>query len=456
MAKKKAAKYYLGVDVGGTKILAALARPSGKIVARRRCATPRNVPAEEILQAVVELVHQVLEAGKVRRKALRGIGLAVPGIVDPHEGRVVITPNMNLSGFDIVPPMEEEFGVPVALGNDVNLGTLGEQWLGNAALADSAVGIFVGTGIGGGIIIDGRLVTGHRGAAAEVGHLRMEKDGPRCGCGNRGCLEALASRTAIERDIRQAVANGRTTVLTQLCEGDLSVIRSSVLKRALLEGDELVRDVMTGAAETLGAACLQIRYLLDPEVIVLGGGVVEACKFFILPVVQKALNSDPFSGARPGGKVVISSLGDDAVVLGAVALAQQEAGRDPFARSRKAQRQYPIIAESAPEVITIGGRAYGQDVYIRVNGKVERRDKASKDSPAVPEQIGVDELRRVCRGRPSILILGTGHNTTAALTEEAEQFLFRRGITFETLPTPEAIKTYNAIKGRKAALIHLA
>jgi len=216
MAKKKIGKIYLGIDIGGTKILAALARPSGKILARQRCATPRNAPPEEVLQTVVALVHQLLDAAKVRRRALQGIGLAVPGIVDPHEGRVVITPNMNLSGFEIVPPIESEFNVPVALGNDVNLGTLGEQWLGNAALADSAVGIFVGTGIGGGIIIDGRLINGHRGAAAEVGHLRMEKGGPRCGCGQHGCLEALASRTAIERDIRQAVANGRTTMLTTL------------------------------------------------------------------------------------------------------------------------------------------------------------------------------------------------------------------------------------------------
>ncbi len=455
-AKRKNGKVYLGIDIGGTKILAALARPSGKIIARRRCATPRNAPPEEVLQAVVKLVGELLDSAKVRRKSLQGIGLAVPGIVDPHEGRVVITPNMNLSGFDIVPPMEQEFRVPVALGNDVNLGTLGEQWLGNAALADSAVGIFVGTGIGGGIIIDGRLVTGHRGAAAEVGHLRMEKNGPRCGCGSLGCLEALASRTAIERDIRQAVANGRQTVLTEFCQGDLSVIRSSVLKRALLEGDALVQEVMTAAAQTLGEACLQIRHLLDPEVIVLGGGVVEACKFYILPVVQKLLASDPFSSVRAGGKVVISSLGDDAVVLGAVALAQQEIGRDPFTRSRRTLQQYPVIAEISAESITIGGRTYEEDVYIRVDGKVGRRAKARKHSVGSTHQIDVDELRRVCRGKPSILIIGTGHCGTATLTEEAEQFLFRRGITFETLSSAEAVKTYNAIKGRKAALIHLA
>jgi len=324
-------------------------------------------------------------------------------------------------------------------------------------MADSAVGIFVGTGIGGGIIIDGKLLLGHRGAAGEVGHMAIQKDGPRCGCGSRGCLEALASRTAIERDLRAGVAAGRRTLLPELCQGNLSVIRSSVLKRALTENDDLVREVVTAAAETLGAACLQIRHLLDPEVIVLGGGVIEACKFFILPIVQAAGASDPRVGTHSGGKVVGSTRGDDAVVLGAVALAQQEEGRDPLAKSRKAQRQYPVLGDLTAESITVGQKTYDEDVFIRVNGKAGRRAKVrDKTQILSPQHIGLTELKSVCKGRPSILIIGTGHAGTASLTKEAEDFLLRRGITYEMLPTPEAVKTYNAVKGRKAALIHVA
>jgi glucokinase len=238
--------------------------------------------------------------------------------------------------------------------------------------------------------------------------------------------------------------------------GDLSVIRSNVLKKALSEGDALVREVVTAAAETLGAACLQIRLLLDPEVIILGGGVVEACKFFILPIVQKVLASDAFANAQPGGRIVTAALGDDAVVLGAVALALQARGRDPFAKSKKTLQLFPAISDLGPGTITVGGETYQEDVYIRVDGKVGRRLKARKaGTTETPQQVGRDELKEICKGNPSILIIGSGHEGAASLTSEGENFLLRHGITYETLPTPEAVSTYNAVKGRKAALIHL-
>jgi glucokinase len=452
---KKHEKLFLGVDVGGTKILAALVRASGKILARKRCPTPRQEPPEATLAAVVAGIEQLLAEEGVERRAIRAVGLAVPGIVEPLEGRIIVTPNLNLGGFDMGPLLEKQLGVPVVVGNDVNLGTLGEQWLGAAVLADSAVGMFIGTGIGGGIIIEGKLVVGHRGAAAEIGHMKMQQGGPVCGCGGHGCLEALASRTAIERDIRQAIAAGRKTLLAELSGNDLSVIRSSVLKKALTENDELAKEVIGQAAATIGDACLQIRNLLDPEVIILGGGLVEACKFFIFPIVRKSIASDPFNQVWPGGRVVAAALGDDAVVLGAVALAQQHLGFDPFEKAKKTLRRFPPITEVSPQNITVGGRSFAEDVYIRVNGKVGRREKARKHSQTPPQQFDPAELKFVSQGNPSILIIGTGHDGAAVLTAEGEDFLLKRGITYETSPTPEAVSTYNAIKGRKAALIHL-
>lgn len=457
MAKKrKNNKLYLGVDVGGTKILAALIRESGKVVGRKRCSTPRTSDPEETLTSVLDLTKNVMAAAGVDHDALAGIGVAVPGIVDTEEGRVVITPNMNLSGFPMGARLRKAFSIPVALGNDVNLGTLGEQWLGSAAMADSAVGIFVGTGIGGGIILDGKLVAGHRGAAGEVGHMRMHRDGPLCGCGARGCLEAFASRTAIERDIRQAVAVGGKTILTGLLGPELGVIRSSMLKRALAENDGLVKEIMGRAAETLGVACLQIRHLLDPEVIILGGGLVEACRAFILPIVEHAIASDRMANALSGGRVVVSSLGDDAVVLGAVALVQQQTGRDPIRKARLAVIDYPAIALSDSNQLTIGGKAYDGDVYVRVDAKVNRRDKALRKAGIEgPETIGAAELKIICKGQPSTLIVGTGQNGQPTLTDEARQFLRKRHITCETLPAADAVVAYNALKGRKAALIRV-
>jgi len=457
MARSKSGgKVYLGVDVGGTKILAVLARPSGKVLGRKRCATPRTADPEDTLKALVDVTRELLEENQVAPEQLRGMGVAVPGVCDAAEGRVIVTPNMNLTGFPMVARLRKTYRVPIALGNDVNLGTLGEQWLGAAAMADSAVGIFVGTGIGGGIIIEGKLVTGHAGAAAEIGHVRMEKDGPLCGCGNRGCFEALASRTAIERDIRQAVAAGRTTVLTRMVGDDLSIIRSSVLKKALEEQDQLVTEVVSQAARTMGEACRQIRHMLDPEVIILGGGVVEACKYFIVPLVQQTLRDDPFSGKRPGGRIVVSTLGDDAVALGAVALAQQQRGRDPFAKARKSAQQYPLLLANQPGSVAADGTTYTEDIYVRVDGKISRRSKLHADGTGRPlDQIAAEELKGVCKDQPSILVIGTGFRGAATLTDDGEHFLRKRGITYEMLPSTEAAETYNAIKGRKAALIHV-
>ncbi len=331
MARNSETQLFVGIDVGATKILAAVVDGSGEVLDRTRRPTPTDGGPKDALAAIIEAARQVLESAGVRAKKLSGIGLAVPGVVDPEQGRVICTPNMNLAPLKIVPPVERKFGVGVSLGNDVNMGILGEKWLGAARQARTAVGIFVGTGIGGGIVMDGRLVRGAREAAGEVGHIVMQVDGPLCGCGNRGCLEALASRWAIERDIREAIAAGRESAVAELLGKEGRSIKSKALKRALKRKDPVVTEIMERAAEVLGHACLTVRHLLDPEVIVLGGGVIEACGKFVMPIVHRIVSGDALKGAkapgRPAGcRVVRSELGDDAVVLGAVALARQATG----------------------------------------------------------------------------------------------------------------------------------
>ncbi len=453
---KKSKKLFVGVDVGGTKILAALVKANGKIVARRRGSTPRNTTSDEIVSAIVQLIELLLADKKLSAKDVKAIGLGVPGVVDADEGRVVLTPNMNLSEVDLAKQIKAQFRVPVAVGNDVNLGTLGEKWLGAARLADSAVGIFVGTGIGSGIILNGKLLRGSREAAGEIGHITMQFGGPKCGCGARGCLEALASRSAIERDIREAVEAGGKTMLTKLLDGDLKIIRSRMLLQALEQGDALARKVVHRAAEVLGAACLTIRHLVDPEVIVLGGGVIEACGDFILPVVEEAVTSDTIPGARPGGRVVRSLLGDDAVVLGAVAIAQELTGKSPIEKVVRDQREYPTLADSGFGEITVGGRVYKDDVYLRVDGTVRIRNKAAiKKRYGTSHQIGPEELKKICKDHTDVMIIGTGQHGEAALTAEGAAFLRQQGILFESLPTPQAIRQYNRARGAKAALIHV-
>jgi glucokinase len=445
----------VGVDVGGTKTLAAVTCPDGSIIGRQRVTTPRTHQAEAF-QAILDVIDGAVADAGVALDDVSAIGLAVAAVVDPEAGKIVATPNMKLEGLEVVTPLEERYGVPVALGNDVNCGTLGEQWLGAGRHLRNIVGMFVGTGIGGGVIVDGRLVRGSRELAGEIGHIIMQPGGPTCGCGRQGCLEAIASRTAIERDIRAAIARGRKTVIAEMLEGSDGLIRSKMLKKALADGDPVVTQIMTRASETIGKACLDIRHLLDPEVMILGGGVMEACGKFMLPIIRGVVDSVAYTGARPAGAIVLSELGDDAVVLGSVVLAQRQAGATPIQDADTEVPKYPRITYATFGEVAIGDRVYDCDVYVRGDGKVKKRKlKAAVADHGTAHRIGPEEMDKLCRGNPELVVIGMGHSGLAALTGEAEALLKQRGVEVQALPNTKAIKVFNRARGRKAALIHV-
>ena len=459
MAKRRRSKddrRYVALDVGGTKIQALLVAESGVIVERHRAATPQEPDADALMEAIREAITALLAAGGLDPTDLAAIGVAIAGVIDPVGGRIVFSPNMKLSDVAIVEPLAERFGVPVALGNDTNMGTLGERWLGAARQTDSAVGIFVGTGIGGGFVVGDRLLLGYRDGAMEIGHTILQLDGPACSCGNRGCFEALAGRWAIERDLRAALAAGRTTALSKLLDADEGRIRSGVLRRALQHDDPLVREVLGRASEAIGAACLNVRHLLDPELIVLGGGVIEACGDFMLPIVEQALSGDTMAGARAGGGVRLAALGDDAIALGVAALARQHVGRDPFDPRYAVAPTYPAIEDTRFGEVTIGQKLHDRDVVVNVNGKVKKRKKSiAREAEGSSHRIGPRELRRVCKGGPEVLFVGTGQSGRAELTDEGRLFLERRGIDCEVRPTPQILEPYNRCTRRRAAVIHV-
>jgi glucokinase len=284
----------------------------------------------------------------------------------------------------------------------------------------------------------------------------MQIDGPLCGCGNRGCLEALASRTAIEAQLRAAVAAGEKTMLAELLQGDLSVIRSRVLRQALDAEDPLVTRVVHRAAETLGYACLTVRHLIDPEVIVLGGGVIEACSDFILPIVENIVGSDQLPGAHEGGRVLLSALGDDAVVVGAVALARTLVGRSPFKKRYAVSPSYSPITGYHFGEIAIGQKTYAHDIYILVDGTVKKRKKAiAREEYHTAHTLGPKELERVCKAGPEVLFVGTGETGVVKLNDDAHRYLSQRSIECKALSTPQAIEAYNNSTKRKAAVIHI-
>ncbi len=456
---KIAEKLFVGLDVGGTKMEAVLATRAGEIVARHRRPTPRNASAARNVKAALDAVAGLLKEAGVKSKSLAGIGMGAPGVVDPVEGRVVYAPNLHMTDTNLVRPARKRFGCPVSLGNDVNVGTLGERWAGAARGAASAFGIMVGTGIGGGLIVNRKLVVGARFAAAEIGHIVMRPDGPKCGCGRRGCLEALAGRLAIERDIRAGVKAGRKTLLTGILDGDLSSIRSKALGKALRKNDPLVTEVVRRAAEWLGYACVTVRHIVDPEVIVLGGGVMEACGDFIMPIVERIVAERSMPGARSQARVVRSELGDDAGVLGAVALAQEALGLEPFA----GKGVPPAPAAQAVKVeLLAGGKArvdckvFDRDLYIRAGGKVRKRKKsAAAAKSAGPHIVTAAELAKILKGGAKLLVVGVGRKPCLRLDKSAAALLRKRGVKARLLSNPEAVKVYAAETGERALLLHL-
>ncbi|MDD3469899.1 MAG: ROK family protein [Thermoguttaceae bacterium] len=500
-------RLYLGIDVGGTKIQVSAIDEAGVILGSVRTPTPRDVEPQKVVEVIAQTIEQTLtEIGRTTSE-ISGIGIAIPGVVDPRNGKVVKTPNMNLSGLPISSDLQQRFDIPVFLGNDCNLGALGESWLGSARGSRTAVAMLIGTGIGGGLVRKGKILRGAREVAGELGHLILdvnailEERGPVCGCGFRGCFETLASRTAIERQIREAVEAGETTILTQLQGDDLSVIKSSILRAALEANDPLVSRVVTRAAKVLGYGCLTIRHLFDPEVIVLGGGVIVSCADWFMPIIEQIVSQDPMPGAHPGGRVLISALGDDAVVCGGVALAMTKLGHSPFGkRSRIRLPYYPSLTWSPEGGLLVDGLLVESAAYIRADGVMKKLDKdkdkkdkkkkkkaeaalsetadvpspQSSSSPSEGKKSDAETddaerengkstessnpfdpkyVVRVCRSGPEVVFLGTGAAGGVAVPASAERYFQQRAIRVVKLPTPELVEEYNRAGCRRSAII---
>ena len=336
MTKKKIKKqksYVVGVDLGGTKILAAVVNPKGEILSEVKRPTMPASGAENIVKRMAEAVRQAIaEAGAPKRVLAVGVGAPAP--VDPRTGFVFKATNIPpLSDYPLGKRLSKALKLPVFADNDVNVGTVGEHALGAGRGTKDMVGIFVGTGVGGGVIIDGRLHHGFRNGAGEVGHMvvgfQARPDEPLCGCGRPGCLEAYASRTAIERDIRAAVAAGRKTVMVKLLQkSGRERITSGLLERALREGDPLVTEIMERATTYLAVHIASIVNFFDPEMVVIGGGVAEALGERLLKPLRRSaplwyLHKTDADKVR----IVAAELGDYAGVLGAATIARQGLGR---------------------------------------------------------------------------------------------------------------------------------
>jgi glucokinase len=316
--------FLLGVDLGGTKILAGVFDAKFNLKGTAKLSTKADRGVEAVINRIARCVNEAVDECDLSLKQLRGVGIGAPGAVDSDSGRVIFAPN--LPGWKDIPlkkELEKELGVPVFAGNDCNVCTLGTFDREYKAKPKNLVGVFIGTGIGGGLVINGDLYAGHNLTAGEIGHMVIEVNGPKCGCGNRGCLEALASRTAIFRKIQSAVKDGQKTILTDMLGDDLADMRSGDLRKAIRKGDKFVEKIVEEAAEYAGIGVANLINILNPEIVVVGGGVIEALENEVMPSLLKAVKEHVMPGTMDGIKIEASKLGDHAGITGAAVLARR-------------------------------------------------------------------------------------------------------------------------------------
>jgi glucokinase len=301
----------LGFDVGGTKTAACLADAAGRVVARAGFPTPPR-PREGI-RSLIECGRALLGRAAARRRAagrrparLSAIGLSVPGPL-AADGSLLAPPNMPLwRRLDLAGPLRRAFGAPVRVENDANAAALAEGMFGAARGLRNYVYLTLSTGIGGGLVVDGALVRGRTGNAGEVGHQRVRRAGPRCGCGRRGCLEALAGGAAIARRLRRAARPA--TILWRLAGGRRSAIDACVWVRALRRGDPLAQRLADEYVEAVATAVANLVFTLDPEAVILGT-IVARSGSALLPRLRREVRRQVWPVYRPGLRIVATPLG---------------------------------------------------------------------------------------------------------------------------------------------------
>ena len=311
----------IAMDMGGTQLRFALLDDEYRVVARHAEATRPEEGPEPVLERIVARMRALGEQAGWNQ--VRAVGVAAPGPLDPFHGVILHAPN--LPGWHDVPLAErlrQALGCSVFVGNDANLAALAEQRRGAGRDHADMLFVTVSTGIGGGVISGGRLLLGHQGLAGELGHMTVEPQGPRCNCGNHGCLEALASGTAIGRQARELVQAGARTLMTELAGGDLERITARLVHEAADQGDIVAVDLFRQAGRYLGIGLANVMVLCNPSLIVVGGSVAKAGHLLFVPM-QAAIRERIYEVSWRDCPVVAAALGDDAGLVGAALWARE-------------------------------------------------------------------------------------------------------------------------------------
>ena len=313
----------VGVDVGGTNIVVGTLTEDGKEIAglEQRPTAAQNGP-KAVVARIVAMVNSSIKKARANwgnAVEVLGVGIGSPGPIDTHRGIVRISPNLGWRDMPLLELVSEQVGLPATLDNDASCAILGEWWRGAARGTRVLVGLTVGTGIGGGIVLDGKIFHGASDVAGEFGHTTIDSTGRRCKCGNYGCIEAYASGPAIAARAIEGIMAGVETSLPRYVEGRLSEINAQIVYQAANDGDDLALEVVRDTARFLGAGIANLVNIFNPEMVVLGGGVTAAGERLYRPLRQEVVRR-AFKPAADACRIVPGTLQGTAGVYGAVAV----------------------------------------------------------------------------------------------------------------------------------------
>jgi glucokinase len=321
-------RYIVGVDLGGTSIhVGVVPFDGGPVLGMRSALTHGERGPKSVVDRMVAMIREAIrDAGReggIPEERVIGIGLGSPGPLDRRTGTVIETPNLGWRNFPLRDLISNAVGLEAELDNDANAAALGEWWQGAGRGVGTLIGLTLGTGIGGGIVLDGQVFHGASDVAGEVGHMTIDSTGRRCNCGNYGCLEAYASGPAIAARAVEGLQSGEPSLLPSMVEGDLSRITAETVYEAIVAGDDYAREVMRETAKFLGTGTANLINILNPEMVVISGGVTRAGDHLLEPL-KAEVRRRAFRHAADRCRIVTSTLGSMAGVIGAACVFRRE------------------------------------------------------------------------------------------------------------------------------------
>jgi glucokinase len=320
--------YRVGIDIGASKTKILLMTKAGKVLVRKRIVTNSFGSPEPIVEKASRAVHEMLKKKRIKTSQVEGVGVGVAGQLYPETGYIDNSPNLEWFGVNFGKNLQKRMGMKVRIANDVNAAAWGEFLYGAGKKYRDVVVVLPGSGIGGGIIANGLLVEGATGTAAEVGHMIFRENGRRCDCGRYGCHEAYAGGMPMEKRMRRAVSRGKSPMVKRMVKGDLLKINTRTIADAARKGDRVAGRIWREARSSLGVLCSDLITALNPECLVLGGGVIEGNPSLV-PYIRRYVKDHAVRLSAQKARIVTTRLKGDAVAMGGAALFDLDKKKGP-------------------------------------------------------------------------------------------------------------------------------